>query len=80
MADKIDTYDCTSGGSQHCYGCYTMEVCKSRYGDWVRKDVLRERAIACLDILTDPAQPHLAVRMNDACKFLDELIAELTDG
>jgi hypothetical protein len=30
----VERYDCTSGGSQFCYGCYSMEVHDE--GDWVR--------------------------------------------
>lgn len=31
---EVKRYDCTSGGSQFCYGCYTMT--EEAYGDYVR--------------------------------------------
>src|SRR5690554_5330151 len=30
---EVKRYDCTSGGAQHCYGCYTMKECE--LGDYV---------------------------------------------
>lgn len=79
MADRIESYDC-EGCSGHCYGGYHMEVSEGHYGDWVRKEDVHKRAQACLAILLDHAQPHLAVRMKDACKYLDVLLKELSDG
>lgn len=37
-------YDCTDGGSSHCYGCYTMTQ-DDQYGDYVTyEDFAAERA------------------------------------
>lgn len=30
---EVKRYDCTSGGSSHCYGCYTMT--ETEYGEYV---------------------------------------------
>ena len=30
---EVKRYDCTSGGAQHCYGCYTMG--ETELGDFV---------------------------------------------
>lgn len=43
--DTVKRYDCTSGGSKFCQGCYTMTECE--YGDyvaWEDFDAMRERA------------------------------------
>jgi len=32
----VKRYDCTQGGAQYCYGCYTMT--ENEYGDYVRFD------------------------------------------
>ncbi len=51
----MKTYDCTSGSAQHCYGCYTMEVDKAGYGDWVNKEELVERLEAIRVVGVDTA-------------------------
>lgn len=43
--DTVKRYDCTSGGSKFCQGCYTMTECE--YGDyvaWEDFDAMRQRA------------------------------------
>lgn len=54
-----DRFDCTNGGSQHCYGCYTMDA--SSDGDYVRaEDAINREAVLQAEILA------LQVQLKDA--------------
>lgn len=55
--NKVKRYDCTNGGAQHCYGCYTMKG--DELGDYVEweayealkaeRDAWHERAVMTLE-------------------------------
>lgn len=54
-----DRFDCTNGGSQHCYGCYGMDPCSD--GDYVKaKDAINHEAVLQAQIST------LEVQLKDA--------------
>jgi hypothetical protein len=54
-----DRFDCTNGGSAHCYGCYTMDA--SSDGDYVRaEDAINREAVLQAEIRT------LQVQLKDA--------------
>lgn len=36
MTKPVKRYDCTSGGSAYCYGCYTMT--ETEHGDYVQAE------------------------------------------
>jgi hypothetical protein len=46
-----DRFDCTNGGSQHCYGCYGMDPCSD--GDYVKaEDAINREAVLQAQIRT----------------------------
>lgn len=62
-----DRFDCTNGGSQHCYGCYGMDPCSD--GDYVKaEDAINREAVLQAQIRT------LEVQLKDACnRYVTEL-------
>ena len=39
---EVKRYDCTSGGAQHCYGCYTMKEGElGNYVEWEAYEALQ---------------------------------------
>jgi len=50
---EVKRYDCTSGGAQHCYGCYTMKECE--LGDYVVWEAYEALQAKCEELRKDVA-------------------------
>src|SRR5690606_7503899 len=48
---EVKRYDCTSGGAQHCYGCYTMK--ESELGDYVEWEAYEALQAECEKLRKD---------------------------
>lgn len=48
---EVKRYDCTSGGAQHCYGCYTMKECE--LGDYVEWEAYEALQAECEKLRKD---------------------------
>lgn len=50
---EVKRYDCTSGGAQYCYGCYTME--EDEMGDYVEWEAYEALQAECEELRKDVA-------------------------
>lgn len=48
---EVKRYDCTSGGAQHCYGCYTMK--EGELGDYVEWEAYEALQAECEKLRKD---------------------------
>lgn len=48
---EVKRYDCTSGGAQYCYGCYTME--EDELGDYVEWEAYEALQAECEELRKD---------------------------
>lgn len=61
---EVKRYDCTSGGAQYCYGCYTME--EDEMGDYVEWEAYEALQAEC-DILLAALRNICNIYVIDDC-------------
>ena len=70
----VERRNCTNGGAQYCYGCYTMER-DDEWGDWVRYEDY-EKGITALRALAADNE-RLRERLDD---YRDDYIAVMNEN
>lgn len=69
---EVKRYDCTSGGAQHCYGCYTMK--ETELGDYVEWEAYEALQAECEKLRKDAER---YVPLNEA---VQRAATELPEG
>lgn len=67
---EVKRYDCTSGGAQHCYGCYTMK--ESELGDYVEWEAYEALQAECEELRKD-AERYRWLRADALSAYEDDL-------
>lgn len=77
---EVKRYDCTSGGAQYCYGCYTMEECElGDYVEWEAYEALQAEynrlTRYCkngIDCFANPCESHSGERTPPFSEFFEK--------
>lgn len=81
---EVKRYDCTSGGAQHCYGCYTMKECElGDYVEWEAYEALQAECEALKKQIEELREAQLSDRERECLhigRAVERAAAELPVG